>query len=112
MSLVVKGRDALEGSHYPMSTKMDPARANNSLLTNLANINSQSVPLKVAEKSKTPGIHGGSASQRSARPQKLRKLPDGVNAVEVENMPSDISDDEWGEIQKFGQKLHEEQIKK
>jgi len=27
-------------------------------------------------------------------------------------MPSDISDDEWGEIQKFGQKLHEEQLKK
>ena len=27
-------------------------------------------------------------------------------------MPSDISDDEWGEIQKFGQKLHEEQQKK
>ena len=27
-------------------------------------------------------------------------------------MPSDISDDEWGEIQKFGQRLHEEQLKK
>lgn len=32
--------------------------------------------------------------------------------MEVENMPSDISDDEWGEIQKFGQRLHEEQLKK
>ena len=27
-------------------------------------------------------------------------------------MPSDISDDEWGEIQKFGQRLHEEQQRK
>ena len=26
-------------------------------------------------------------------------------------MPSDISDDEWGEVQKFGQRLHLEQIK-
>ena len=36
----------------------------------------------------------------------LRKLPDNVRMVEVENMPSDISDDEWGEVQKFGQRLH------
>lgn len=39
-------------------------------------------------------------------------MPNGTKAVEVENMPSDISDDEWGEIQKFGQKLHEEKLKK
>ena len=44
--------------------------------------------------------------------KKLRKLPDGVRTVEVEDVPSDISADEWGEIQKFGQRLHEEQIKK
>ena len=42
---------------------------------------------------------------------KIRKQKDGQK-MEVENMPSDISDDEWGEIQKFGQKLHEEQLKK
>ena len=30
----------------------------------------------------------------------------------VEDLPSDISEDEWGEIQKFGQKLHEEQMRK
>ena len=40
---------------------------------------------------------------------KARKIPGGVRSVEVENLPSDISDDEWGEIQKFGQRLHEEQ---
>ena len=40
---------------------------------------------------------------------KARKIPGGVRSVEVENIPSDISDDEWGEIQKFGQRLHEEQ---
>ena len=36
----------------------------------------------------------------------------GVKPVEVDDIPSDISADEWGEIQKFGQKLHEEQIRK
>ena len=36
----------------------------------------------------------------------------GVRSVEIDDIPSDISADEWGEIQKFGQKLHEEQIKK
>ena len=43
---------------------------------------------------------------------KARRIPGGNKVVEVENLPSDISDDEWGEIQKFGQKLHEEQIRK
>ncbi len=32
--------------------------------------------------------------------------------VDVENLPSDISEDEWGEIQKFGQKLHEDQLRR
>jgi len=36
----------------------------------------------------------------------------GGRTVDVENLPSDISEDEWGEIQKFGQKLHEEQIRR
>ena len=36
----------------------------------------------------------------------------GVRSVEIDDIPSDISADEWGEIQKFGQKLHEEQVKK
>ena len=39
------------------------------------------------------------------------KLP-GARSVQVEDLPSDISEDEWGEIQKFGQKLHEEKIRK
>ena len=30
----------------------------------------------------------------------------------IDDLPSDISDDEWGEIQKFGQRLHEEQVKR
>jgi len=33
-------------------------------------------------------------------------------AIVVEDLPSDISEDEWGEIQKFGQRLHEEQKRK
>ena len=39
------------------------------------------------------------------------RLP-GARSVDVEDLPSDISDDEWGEIQKFGQRLHEEKIRK
>ena len=39
------------------------------------------------------------------------KLP-GARSVAVEDLPSDISDDEWGEIQKFGQRLHEEKLRK
>ena len=39
------------------------------------------------------------------------KLP-GARSVAVEDLPSDISDDEWGEIQKFGQRLHEEKMRK
>lgn len=39
------------------------------------------------------------------------KLP-GARSVAVEDLPSDISDDEWGEIQKFGQRLHEEKQRK
>ena len=39
------------------------------------------------------------------------ELP-GARSVQVEDLPSDISEDEWGEIQKFGQKLHEEKIRK
>jgi len=44
----------------------------------------------------------------NAATTKVRKPKDGYRAEEVEDMPSDISDDEWGEIQKFGQRLHEE----
>ena len=44
--------------------------------------------------------------------QKLRRIPGKAEAVQVEDMPSDISEDEWGEIQRFGQRLHEEQMKK
>jgi len=43
---------------------------------------------------------------------KARWAGDGIRTVEVEDLPSDISADEWGEIQKFGQRLHEEQLKK
>ena len=46
--------------------------------------------------------------------KKIRQVAGGigVRSVEVDDIPSDISADEWGEIQKFGQKLHEEQLKK
>ena len=36
----------------------------------------------------------------------------GARSVDVEDLPSDISDDEWGEIQKYGQRLHEEKLRK
>ena len=61
------------------------------------------------EKSHTQQVN----SQRSTKlsNQRIRKNNDG-KAIEVEDLPSDISEDEWGEIQKFGQKLYEEQQKK
>lgn len=31
--------------------------------------------------------------------------------VTVDDLPSDLSMDEWGEIQKYGQKLHEDEIR-
>ena len=34
----------------------------------------------------------------NAATTKVRKPKDGYRAEEVEDMPSDISDDEWGEI--------------
>lgn len=39
-------------------------------------------------------------------------LAKGGRSVDVERLPSDIGEDEWGEIQKFGQKLHEDQIRR
>ena len=36
----------------------------------------------------------------------------GARQIPVEDLPSDISDDEWGEIQKFGQHLYEAKQKK
>ena len=34
------------------------------------------------------------------------------NVRTIDDLPSNISEDEWGEIQKFGQRLHEEQQRK
>ena len=39
------------------------------------------------------------------------KAPNARSVV-VDDLPSDISDDEWGEIQKFGQRIHEEKQRK
>ena len=54
---------------------------------------------------KVAGLTGPASRQSKAT---LRKLPDNVTAVEIENIPSDISEDEWGEVQRFGQRLHQE----
>ena len=32
--------------------------------------------------------------------------------VKIDDLPSDISNDEWGEIQRYGQKLHEDAQRK
>lgn len=54
---------------------------------------------------------GESRGKNKKSGNKARKVPGDARTVEVEDMPSDISADEWGEIQKFGQRLHEEQQK-
>lgn len=52
-------------------------------------------------------------SAMSNRKNINKTLPNHMTRSQVvDDIPSDISMDEWGEIQKFGQKLHEEQIKK
>ncbi len=73
--------------NYPMTTKEN---GNGSLkVQNLNTLmtNTQAMP---------KGSVRSTAKQTSG--QKVRKLPDGVNTVQVEDLPSDISDDEWGEI--------------
>ena len=45
------------------------------------------------------------------RPSVKGKAP-GARQIPVEDLPSDISDDEWGEIQKFGQHLYEAKQRK
>ena len=55
------------------------------------------------------GVHPATQRATKLSGNKLRALPDGTRKVEVEDIPSDISLDEWGEIQKFGQRLHEVQ---
>ena len=57
---------------------------------------------------RTNDVEGATNRSTKLSGKKMRKLPDGVRTVEVEDLPSDISADEWGEIQKFGQRLHEE----
>lgn len=53
---------------------------------------------------------GGLSGQIAKRNTSV-KLP-GARSVQVDDLPSDISEDEWGEIQKFGQRLHEEKLRK
>ena len=102
--------------NYPSTVKETGNRMGNtnSLMANLNNMMSSNVVRKT-ESQPAQGqkemIHKTTRSTKLSG-QKLRKLPDGVRTVEVEDLPSDISADEWGEIQKFGQRLHEEQLKK
>jgi len=45
--------------------------------------------------------NGGFSHTQAKKSSQQLKLP-GARAVTVDDLPSDISDDEWGEIQKFG----------
>lgn len=44
------------------------------------------------------GVTGARSTRLSQNNKKMRVLPNGVKSVQVEDIPSDISDDEWGEI--------------
>ena len=48
--------------------------------------------------------------KKTIHPQKFNSMVKPRD-VEVEDLPSDLSNDEWGEIQRYGQKLHENAIK-
>ena len=80
--------------------------------------NSNSLMVNIGGRGNDIGPHKNQSAMPTNRStrlsgQKKRALKDGfVEKTTVEDLPSDISDDEWGEIQKFGQKLYEEQLKK
>ena len=112
--------DVKNGNGYPMTTKTKDGAASlrqvaghSTLETNLhAAAGAEIVVGRRTESQPASSIPGQTTRSTKMSGQKLRKLPGHTRTVEVENMPSDISDDEWGEIQKFGQKLHEEKLKK
>lgn len=113
----ISGLRTLSGTQdkqYPITTKGD----NGGPYKNMTTLNSKNgtvmdnIEQMLGERR---AGHGGIQSTRSTKLSgvtKARRIPGANKVVEVENMPSDISDDEWGEIQKFGQRLHEEQMRK
>ena len=98
--------------NYPMTTKEVNGQRNGHHTSLMQNLNNMMASGSNRKTESQPAKQAASTRSTKLSGQKLRKLPDGARAVEVEDLPSDISLDEWGEIQKFGQRLHEEQIKK
>ena len=85
---------------------------------NVANMNSSSIGPMTTKQAALPASQpvGNNVSMSGApfsqtQKKSHMKLPGG-RSVTVDDFPSDISDDEWGEIQKFGQRLHEEKQRK
>ena len=65
-------------------------------------------PLTTNNRDGPTGVnHSQQVGSYDLKKNKDMRLP-GQRSTQVEDLPSDISDDEWGEIQKFGQRLHEE----
>jgi len=99
---------------YPKTTKVEVAhsmqkKGSGSLMDNIETILGEKPGQNKA--SFTIGI-GSTRSTKVGGVTKPRRIPGNTKVVDVENLPSDISDDEWGEIQKFGHKLHEDQIRR
>ena len=110
LSLAAKVTPSDSSLQYPATTKptngatsLRQVAGHSTLQTNLNSVGAQIAGGRRTESQPSGGKfpHNTTRSTKMSG-QKLRKLPDGVRTVEVENMPSDISDDEWGEIQKFG----------
>ena len=103
-------KDAIRNLHMPNTTK--GVNANKSSAHNFSpDIRHNQLTTKSKYQQ---SIRPGASTSNMSLNKKMRQAGGGigVKSVEVDDIPSDISADEWGEIQKFGQKLHEEQLKK
>ena len=85
---------------FPQSTRENPVLRQSGSIA-LMPLATQMMVSNSAQRKPESQPTGASIDGRRIH-QKLRKLPDTQRYQEVENIPSDISDDEWGEIQKFG----------
>ncbi len=77
--------DALHSVHMPGSTKVHGSHLD----------------------MKRKAVHASESKMSGQKKIRQANQAIGAKPVEVDDIPSDISADEWGEIQKFSQKLHE-----
>ena len=91
------------------SMKIKPRNVHHSL-THDHKIKEQSSPTRINESKMGDRTRTGSEVRKQLNNFMCKPLANNVRTID--DLPSNISEDEWGEIQKFGQRLHEEQQRK